>query len=443
MIPHDVELVWPGKEQILARGLSGTRARAFVPAEVYLGTGGPAAEEPQRGRFYVGDNLEVMGAIREEFGGTFDLIYLDPPFCTGNVYGVRTVETVSAGQGDARQEVRRTTAYSDRWEGGTAGYLSWLYPRIRLMYELLAPAGSFVCHLDWRAASHVRLLLDEVFGPDRLMNELIWYKGFRGTQARAIFQRAHDVLWWYTKGDGYWWEQDFEPYKDRDLKRYNRVDEDGRQYARIKRRRTDGTVYYGKTYPGTQGKRRNDVIADIPTMAATARERTGFATQKPVRLLELLVRSLCPPGGLVADFFAGTGTTLRAAARLGRRFVGADRGPAAVHLTRRGLLADGAPPSFAVFRPDDAVPAPRPAGAAWIERDAAGRLHLLPDARNDPAIEVWAVDPAPAGTPFRPAWFACGRGPRTLPAASPPFPATAPLTVLLSGRDGTERWLRL
>ncbi len=437
---EEVRLVWPGKEASPSESSPTGPSLRFRPAELYHG----AAAEPVNptdapGRLYVGDNRDVLTSLQTELAGHVDFTYIDPPFCTGNQYQLKTV----ISDHETRQELHHAAAYSDRWEGGIEEYLSWLYPRIRLMYELLAPTGSFVIHLDWRAACHVRLLLDEVFGPQQLVNEIVWYKGFRGTRAQRVFQHAHDILWWYVKGEKYFWEQDFEPYKDREMRRYNKVDEHGRRYARIKRRRGDGSIYYGKTYPGTRGKWRNDVIADVPTMAATSAERTGFATQKPVRLLEILISSLCPPGGLVADFFCGTGTTLRAAARLGCRFVGVDQGSTAIHFTRRGLLAEQRCPPFTVFRPPEEIPPAPNRKPSWLQRDRAGVLRLGRRGGDDQLLEFWAVGPGLGESVFSPTWFTCGNGPQGLPTASPPFDPSQDVTVFLSGRDGRELWFQV
>jgi len=403
-------------------------AELFLQVEYY----GP--ETRDAGRLYLGDNLQVLSILAEELGSAFDFVYIDPPFCTGNRY---PRQRILRDEGD-RQEIERVPAYNDQWEGGLEAYLAWLEPRLEAIHRVLAPNGSFVIHLDWRAASHVRLLADRIFGADQLRNEIVWYKGFRGTRAKRIFQHSHDILWWYTKGDEYFWEQDFEPYRDEELKRYNKVDESGRRYALIKRRRTDGTVYYGRTYPGSKGKWRNDVIADVPTMAATSGERTGYATQKPVRLLEILVRSLCPPGGLVGDFFCGTGSTLRAAWRLGRRFVGVDENPLAVHLARLGLLREGDSVSFAIFRPARFKPAPRK--ESWVGRRSDGRVILRLPPSTQPALEWWAV--GEAEEPFRPLWFSPVELKEPPPAQSPPLPHK-PLRVLAAFHDGTEKWASL
>ncbi len=406
-------------------------SQAFFTTEIHASRSLGAAAQPA-GRVYLGDNLAVLDALAAAEAGTLDFIYIDPPFCTGNQYRVLKI---AADEGD-RQELDCPDAYSDRFEGGIAGYVEFLRPRIARMRDLLAPSGNFVIHIDWRAASHVRLLLDELFGPERLVNEIVWFKGFRGTRITRAFQHAHDTLWWYTKGEDYFWSQSCEAYRDQSMARYNKVDPDGRRYALIKRRRGDGSIYYGKTYP--QGKWRNDVFADIPTMAATAPERTGYPTQKPLRLLETLVESLCPPGGLVADFFCGAGTTLLAAAALGRRFVGADQSPVALNFTRARLAAALPELPFAVLRSESAARREPVDGA--VVRTAAGTLARTGACAADNALEFWAAGPAPADGIFRPEWCLTASGKTPLPAAGPQTSGAGAIMVLLARRDGREIW---
>ncbi|HID27026.1 MAG TPA: site-specific DNA-methyltransferase, partial [Methanosarcinales archaeon] len=201
----------------------------------------------------------------------------------------------------------------------------------------LADTGSIYVHLDWHIGHYVKLIMDEVFGQDNFRNEIIWNKGFRGTESKNIYQHAHDIILWYSKGENYIWNPIGQPYRDEDMKRYNKIDEEGRRYALIKRKRTDGTVYYGKTYPKKEGKRIDDVISHVPVMASTSGERTGFQTQKPEELLEIFIKVSSNPDDIVLDCFCGSGTTARVAQKLGRRWIGCDINKGAIHLTSREL----------------------------------------------------------------------------------------------------------
>jgi SAM-dependent methyltransferase len=178
--------------------------------------------------------------------------------------------------------------------------------------------------------------MDKIFGYNNFLAEIVWNKGFRGTEQKENYQHAHDTILVYNKNKKYIWNDQFQEYADTDMKRYNKTDENGK-YALIKRRRTDGTVYYGKTYPKPEGKRINDVI-DIPVMASTSSERLGYPTQKPEALLERIIKASSNTGDVVADFFCGGGTTPAVAQRLGRRWIASDISRIAVEVTKGRIL---------------------------------------------------------------------------------------------------------
>ena len=265
-----------------------------------------------------GDPATGLPSLR----GKVDLIYIDPPFDSKADY--RTKLTLPGGDISQKPTTIEQFAYADTWKDGTASYLRMLYPRLVLMRELLSDHGSIYVHIDWHVGHYVKVLMDEIFGKENLVNEIVWDKGFRGTESKAIYQHAHDTVFFYArnKQGGYTWNQQAQPYKDKSMGRYNQVDEAGNKYALIKRVRTDGSVYYGKTYPKEEGKRINDVISHIATMASTNTERVGYDTQKPEALLEVFIKASSNEGDLVLDNFAGSGSTLIAAIEEKRDWIG-------------------------------------------------------------------------------------------------------------------------
>lgn len=293
-------------------------------------------KEGWRNKLIWGDNKLVMSSLLREYAGQINLIYIDPPFDVGADFSVR----VKVGDEEITKEpsILEEKAYRDTWGKGTNSYLQMLYERLLLMRELLAENGSIYVHLDWHIGHYVKILMDEIFGKDNFINEIIWNKGFRGTESKRIYQHSHDTIFLYCKTEQYMWNQQGQPYKDESLSRYNKIDEQGKQYAEIKRVRTDGTIYYGKTYPKEEGKRINDVISHITTMASTNTERIGYDTQKPEALLEVLIKTSSNEDDLVADFFCGSGTTGAVAERLGRRWVMGDLGRFAIHTSRKRLM---------------------------------------------------------------------------------------------------------
>jgi len=276
---------------------------------------------------YNGDCQVVLGNSLEFPDECIDFIYIDPPFFSKQQYEVLWKDGY---------ELR---AFEDRWKGGIENYIAWMEPKLRECYRVLKKTGSLYLHCDWHANSHLRILLDKIF-PKKLRCEVIWHKGFRGTERQANWQQSHDTILFYTKTDTYTWNNQYQGYADPDLKRYNKIDENGRRYALIKRRKTDGTVYYGKTYPKAQGKRINDVIS-IPLLSSTAKERLGYPTQKPEQLLEVLIKASSNPGDIVLDPMCGCGTTITVAQKLGRRWIGIDISPTACKLMVRRLRTIG------------------------------------------------------------------------------------------------------
>lgn len=253
-------------------------------------------------RILQGDCLDVFS--EKIPGNSIDLIYLDPPFFSGREY----------------HSSRSEFGFTDRWSGGISQYVSWMKPRLQQCHRVLKDSGSLYLHCNWYADAYLRILLDEIFHRE-IKCELVWDKGFRGTRRQRNWQQSHDIILYYTKSDRYTWNEQFQEYADEEMKRYNKIDSNGKRYALIKRRRTDGAVYYGKTYPN--GKQMNDVIR-LPLLSATARERLGYPTQKPEKLLKILISTSSSPGDIVLDPFCGSGTTLAAARELHRKWIGID-----------------------------------------------------------------------------------------------------------------------
>ena len=243
--------------------------------------------ESQPNRLVWGDNLHVM---RQLPSNSIDLIYMDPPFFSGRQYNVIW------GDGN---EVR---SFNDIWEGGMPGYLTWLNARLYEAKRLLKPTGSIYLHCDWHASHYIKVEMDKIFGYENFRDELIWYQGYRGTPRKDRFQLEHQTILRFCMTSQSIWNPLRTAYRDRSLNRYNKTDEHGRRYALIKRRRADGEVYYGKTYP--KGKLQGDVV-DIPTLASTDGERIGYPTQKPEALLERIIRASSNEGDVVADFVMG------------------------------------------------------------------------------------------------------------------------------------------
>ncbi|MDX2115207.1 MAG: site-specific DNA-methyltransferase [Planctomycetota bacterium] len=229
--------------------------------------------------------------------GSVDFVYADPPFNTG------AAKRTPPGARAAGRETR--AGYEDSW-ADAAAHAGWLRERVVATLPAVRATGLVALHVDWRSSHHVRLMLDEVLGADRFVNHLVWSYGLGGSSARRFARKHDDILLYCIEPGSYWFEAP-------------------RVAATSRRMR-------GKT------KKATDVL-EIPSINNMARERTGYPTQKPRALLEVLVGACCPPGGLVLDPCCGSGTTLEAAWRLGRRWLGFDVSAAAVRVARGRLAA--------------------------------------------------------------------------------------------------------
>jgi site-specific DNA-methyltransferase (adenine-specific) len=360
-------------------------------------------ETGPKNHLILGDNLASMSALLPEFEGRIDLIYADPPFFTNRRFSAR----VGRGEDSRRpQEWKLAEGYPDHWVDLDA-YLDMLYPRLYLMHRLLAPTGSLYLHLDWHANAYARLLLDEIFGPERLLNEIAWvYHG--PSPIRSAFNRKHDIILAYTRSNNYVFNVDDvrQPYDPNTLKTFASSKKAG----------------FGKIPDLERGKVPEDWWY-FPVVARLHHERTGYPTQKPEALLERIIRASSNSGDLVADFFCGSGTTPRVAARLGRRFLAGDVSARAIHTTRSRLVQLPVDP-FLIQAERGFTQALKP---GVDDQEQLSRPHILvKDGEANSAcipeemlveLDYWEVDPDWDGVVFRSAAQAVrGRGAKTMPS---------------------------
>jgi adenine-specific DNA-methyltransferase len=354
-------------------------------------------------RLLHGDVLDLASLLAVEgLRGKVDLVYVDPPYASDRDY---VAESRLDGPADGR--VVRSPAYQDTWtsrSGGLGAYLDMLAPRLEALSDLLAPKGTLWVHLDWRAAYLVRAILDEVLGRDAFLNEIVWRRAPNlGRQATSgQFGRTLDTLVVYGKpGATLTPPTRLEPIEESAI----RWDDAGRPFTSAPRGDyTDASIAKldaeGRVHRTASGRvyikyflvknaeavwcreRRVDALwTDVPPLRhAAASERTGYPTQKPRALLERIIACATPPGGLVVDGFAGSGTTAIAAHALGRRAVLSDRSPVAIATARARLLRAGA-----------GVRIDRVEGAACAA-EAAVRVEVSAADRGD-AVAITLVEP--------------------------------------------------
>lgn len=264
------------------------------------------------------------------------LIYIDPPFNTGKQFYYKQPISKKGYNGDKSMHIKHI-AYDDSFKDGNTQYIAMMKQVITVAYKLLDEQGSIYVHVDYRVSAYIRLMLDEVFGENNFLNEIIWH--YRsGGRATKHFSRKHDVIFFYKKGK----KNVFNPLaaaKRRGDQRKNhmkkQVDSDGRVYYSI---RTNGKLY---KYYDDDPVYPSDVWDDISHLQQKDPERTNYDTQKPLALLKRIIGVSTNPGDLVLDLFCGSGTTLAAAQELGRSAIGVDASQHAINVCRKRLLSKG------------------------------------------------------------------------------------------------------
>lgn len=353
-------------------------------------------EHQEPNRLVYGDNLLAMAALlagdseRPSMRGKIDLVYIDPPFDSKADY--RTQITLPGTTIDQKPTVLEQFAYSDTWSDGTASYLAMVVPRLILARELLSDNGSIYVHLDWHVGHYAKIVLDEIFGKENFRNDITWIRTSSHNDTSGKYGRIKDSLFFYVKSGEPYFQKQYIPYSQAYIDaEWNKLPS-GRYWKSenmLDPRRSmaeydfHGTVARWRTSPekmedlwnapqtdvpnshgriklGRNGKpiKRcrimfldempgvplSDVWSDISYLAGGSRESVNYSTQKPEALLERIIKTSCPEGGIVADFFSGSGTTAAVAERLGRRWIVSDLGKPSVMITRKRLIDQDARP---------------------------------------------------------------------------------------------------
>ena len=375
---REVELVWNGKTNEVSN--------VVLPFQVIEQIDEPRAEKDtrmqlalfdidKRGRqlkgwtnkLIWGDNKLILsslknGSLREEIEkeGGIKLIYIDPPFDVGADFSmdIEIGDDIFTKKPNILEEI----AYRDTWGRGADSFIAMIYERLVLMRDLLANDGSIYVHCDWRVNGFVRLVLDEVFGKDNFLNEIVWQRDAVGKGAKKTskqWSRELEIIYWYSKSGEYYFDQQFRPNDElthTQLKEFRYQESDGRLYKivtlgdysqkSIDEMKTQNLIhitstgkeykkYYLDEFQLAIGSLWND-IANISH--GRNPEVLDYPTQKPEKLLERTIRASSNEGDIVADFFCGSGTTAAVAEKLGRKWIMADLGKFAIHTTRKRMI---------------------------------------------------------------------------------------------------------
>lgn len=323
------ELRWTGKRPY--------RSTQYFPAQLRERYG-----EKQDGwinKIFWGDNLQVMSHLLKEFRGKVDLIYIDPPFDSKADYKKKITMRGQTVSNDITSFEEKQ--YGDIWTNDE--YLQFMYERLIILRELLSDTGCLALHCDWHKSSHLRMLLDEVFGQSSFVNEIVW-KYASGGIPEYFFAQKHDTIFVYSKTSAYTFNKDKASFPRNicqecgtQMNKWNNLkkefDEDGRVYRTIK---SNGKIY---KYYDDEPVLLSDVWTDISHIQQKDPQRLDYPTQKPEKLIGRIIESFSNPGDLVFDCFMGSGTTQAVAMKLGRRFIGADINLGAVQTTTKRLIS--------------------------------------------------------------------------------------------------------
>lgn len=346
------ELRWTGKRPY--------RSTQYYPAQLRESYG-----EEQSGwinKIFWGDNLQVMSHLLKDYRGKIDLIYIDPPFDSKADYK-KKIDLKGIGKATSDSSSFEEKQYGDIWTNDE--YLQFMYERLLIMRELLSEKGSIYLHCDWHRSAYLRILLDEVFGPDNFRNEIVWgYFGFKRATSKK-FPQKHDLIFSYTKSSEYTWNVQYKPHSPEYIKRFKK-DENGRLYRDDVNPTGGGTriIYLDEV----EGDIIDSVWSDIPPVNPVAKERQNYPTQKPEALIERIIKASTNPGDVVFDCFMGSGTTQAVAMKLGRRFIGADINLGAIQTTTKRLISIAAelkptrkPVTYDMIKPKLSMVAEEPA----------------------------------------------------------------------------------
>ncbi len=400
---RELELVWDGKSQEITNIVLPFQTIEHVdePRKEFNDDSQLALFDTSTGRqvkgwtnkLIWGDNKYVLsslrsGPLREEIdkAGGIKLIYIDPPFDVGADFSM----DIPVGDESYTKEsnVLEEIAYRDTWGKGQDSFLSMIYERLSLMKDLLARDGSIYVHCDSRISHKVKMILDELFGEQNFRNEIIWKRTTSHSDSKT-WSKIGDTIFFYTKGDSFTWNPQYEEHSEKYIStKYRYDDGDGRGKYRLhdltspsprpnmmyewrgfpyppkgwrfsletmEQLFKDNKIYVPTKSNGesdfskrpqikrylneTEGILCGTVWTDISPVNSMAVERLGYPTQKPEKLLERIICASSNEGDLVADFFAGSGTTAGAAERLGRKWITSDIGKFAIHTSRKRLIA--------------------------------------------------------------------------------------------------------
>ncbi|MFX0003492.1 MAG: DNA methyltransferase [Candidatus Hodarchaeota archaeon] len=320
-----VKLIWNNKKDSNQKDLKEDDLTSFKLIECYSSKVNERIDEIKNSenwlnKLFWSDNLDVLYYFLNVCKIKIDLIYIDPPFFSGVNYEIKIKE---------KEKIYDSIAYYDHWNRDIDSYLQMLYERIKILKELLSDKGLIFIHADWHANHYIRVILDEIFGEKRFVNNIIWYYYNKYSAGKKNLPRAHDTILIYSKSSDYTFNELRIPRKS--------------PKKQLMREMKNGVLKNVKDKNGHVKYRlvtdkKMDDVWKIPCMQPASKEWTGFPTQKHHKLLERIIKLGSNDGDLIADFFCGSGTSLVVAEKLRRRWIGCDISEYSIYLTRKRIL---------------------------------------------------------------------------------------------------------
>lgn len=332
-----------------------------------------------------GECLSACAYLKEQ-GIQVDLVYIDPPFASGADYAkkvyIRRNPLVAQAieQAESELDIADLKAFEEKMYGDVwdkERYLNWMYENLMAIKSVMSDEASIYMHLDWHIGHYVKILMDEIFGEDNFLNEIVWgYYAFKRKTTRK-FPQKHDVIYSYSKTDDYIWNTQFTPHSAEYIKRFKK-DKNGRLYRDDVNPTSGGTriIYLDEI----EGNIVDSVWTDISPVNPMGKERYDYATQKPEALLERIIKASSNEGMVVADFFGGSGVTAAVAHKLNRKFIHNDIGINSIQTVRDRLLANHA--EFDILEIKDGVSLYRNPVQTMDKLKS-----LIPGLRNEDALD--------------------------------------------------------
>lgn len=353
---REVELLWNGKTDEIENmvlpfqaieHIDEPRSEEKITAQTTLFDTSGRQIKGWSNKLIWGDNKLILSSLKNgplrkqiEAEGGLKLIYIDPPFDVGADFSMNI--EIGEDTFTKKPSVIEEIAYRDTWGKGADSFIAMIYERLKLMHGLLADDGSIYVHCDWRVSGFMRLVLDEIFGKNNLVNEIIWCYFGPGSDRTKEYTKKHDTIFFFAKDKSkYIFNLDAVrvAHSEKTKENYKKGLQ-GSGFGAEKINEVQKESYDSETNLNKSGK----VPEDWWEMAIAARypvdgvKRTGYPTEKPFPLLERIILASSSEGDLVADFFAGSGTTLAVAEKLGRKWIGSDLGRFSIHTTRKRMI---------------------------------------------------------------------------------------------------------